>query len=273
MKTEDKGSNIDTSQLIAYAQGLLSPKGMEITRRAIGKDDDLAAEYQGILVLLELYPNEDPEEILERKAIKFKAAFEERLSNPHAGLKQENDQHVNGRIISIFRNWKVIAAAASIAVLIGVAFYLNNRTNDSRNELALQYLKDAVPAPEPSTGQVYSGIDPGQHASDPWALNYKSKNYEDVVNELESDVSRDEVETFYLALSYLYIDPPAPDKAIPLFGNSIYSKLYSSEAWLYLGIAHLLKNDTTAALENLSKSQEIEAADLIEKLHSDQSTH
>ncbi len=240
---------IDNSLLIEYAHGLLVPEIAAKVKQALAEDETLRWEYDGIIQLMNDFPDKDPDEVLNKMVENLQI----RTASP-----QVLQQTKRSKVVTL---WKPLTVAASVIVVAAVLLLLNfsNKRQDPV-KLAEQIVSEARFTDDTRGDSILS--------SATWQEYFKKQSYDSAINLLTAKSSLNHQEQFYLGLSYLKVSPPQPGKATLFLKEATTSGIeYQSDAWLYLGISQILENKNNEAIKSLENiKQHPQATELLERL-------
>ena len=250
--------NISISILINHAYGLGSPARREFIKKTLQEDADLRIRYEGILQLINEYPDKDPEEMLDNMAAEIKRRMVKPVEEPVVAEGRVRSIPVaashKARTIPVWVKW----AAAVLFVALIIPVY-NLVTRNSSAQYRAQQIADTPYGIESEKGD--------NGPPEAWKESFKKKDYAAVISELQSKASLPHEDQFYLGLSYLKIKPARLDDAQAAFQKAAASGiLFRSEAWLYLGVVQILKGSPKEAEQSLKNSEDSQATELLARL-------
>lgn len=155
---------------------------------------------------------------------------------------------------------KYYAIAASLALLIGLGYWLLFGQKTADEKLFAQYFKPdpglITPMSTTSDYEFYRGM-----------VDYKQANYKLAIqrwNLLIEQKPDNDTLNYFLGVSYLAQDKNK--KAIAYFAEAVKSpkSIFINESWYYLGLTYLKEGNTDDAIHSLKKSN-LENSELILK--------
>ncbi len=222
---------INTHILINYAYGMLEPDLAQYIKEKIEQDTLLQHEYHGIVAMIKDYPNEDIEELLEH----FSASAE--LNKPKASK-------------TVQMKWFSIAASLLLVVGLGWWFYTNQQTQV--NQFACLELTEILQKENKYIPQVRDI----SNDSSAWLDAFDQDKFSETIQILSKPSQQlKPVEQYYLALAYLYVNPPNYEASTQQFEAYLSSGALAlqSKCHLYLGAIALKQNKMNEAKIQLSK--------------------
>ncbi len=226
------GEKFDMERIDRFIDGTLTEEEREQFEAMMQTDPELKAEV----------------ELHRDIKVGAQAYFDQELKDKLAAVDEDPSfRSAEGNQVS-FRLWRTLGVAASVVLLVGLAYiFLNPSTNPE--ELYLSYYQ-----PYPN---IVNPLERSQNnLPDDGMSNYEQGNYQKAVEVFDQELSgnpQSDFRLFYQALSFLEIGEA--EKAI---GNlqqlqgSVSSDLYLPAQW-YLALAHLKNADTQAAKAQLLK--------------------
>ena len=195
---------------------------------------------------------------IERALARAKAQYQA-TSSPVAAETEERLTADSARqsLVRPLVNWRYWAAAASIAVVLGVGYFTYQQTADQRADLA--YAETFAPD---QTEQLMKDFPSGQVSSytrTAWLdalAKYRAGKYDQVISQLRTlpaDKQTIHYKHYLLGLSYLANKQPTP--AIPLLSKARATpdpKLRQKADW-FLALAYVKNGQTDKALPTLKR--------------------
>lgn len=224
---------INTNMLVNYAHGLLEPELASYIKHSLEKDELLKKEYAGLIALMQDYPNEDVEDLIEK------------ISN-----LAEVEKHTP--ILISYKKW--YAAAASILIFISVGWWISNMQHNS-TQVCLS-LSEVLQKENKYIPQVRDI----PNDTSRWMIEFNQDHFNESIKILTaSSENLKPIENYYLALAFLYNSPPNYKESSLQFNAYLNSGAMAlqSKCHLYLGAIALKQNNLTEAKSQLTKvSQE-----------------
>ncbi len=255
----DSKGHITFELLLDYADGILEPSQMDQIEEHI-KNCELCVEVlEGARSYYEIYGKD--REGLEKYLEETK---KEILTSVDDALEPQADASRKGYVL-----WRNIAKVAAIILLLLVPTLLFLNKASSVDSLLEAHLEIPYDKPPITRGD----FDPNMKFWNQVAIQYENKDYNSAIVSLESIIQQKETLSmahFYTGLSYLYLKPPMPKKAIPHFKKVVERENPFSEQGLwYLGLAYLQADEKILCKETLEKITGYkykEAQNLLDKL-------
>ena len=226
--------------LINYAYRLQSAEAASRVAYAIQTDEKVEAQYRKVLQMLKDNPDIDPEVLLKK-----------------LGRTGYDEIPEKKPFFTSVQKW--VAAAIFILVAGAVLFYYHSFRH-SPEHLALKMIQEKNESP-------YSSATRGNASTDSvaaWEDKFANNEFSSVISTLEKERNRSEKKQFFLALSYLKVAEPQPEKAAPLFMQlAQYENQFTSDAWLYLGLSQALLHHDEQAIASF---QHIEQTTQVKEL-------
>ncbi|MEX2568761.1 MAG: hypothetical protein WD431_22660, partial [Cyclobacteriaceae bacterium] len=163
--------------------------------------------------------------------------------------------------------WPPILGIAATVLLIMAAIFVFRQysTSPSLDSQVTAYLNEPYQSPP-----FYRGP---EAALGPWAIHYEKGEYQEAISTLENNMATGDPgpeASFYLGLSYLYLEEPDPENAAIQFNRVLDSdNRYREQALWYLSLAYILDEQQNLAVETLEKItgfKKNEALELLDKL-------
>jgi hypothetical protein len=238
----------DITLLCNYANGLLPKKRMDEIHDEIQKNPELRFQYEGILEIMRLYPDRDPEEVADEIGQRIVNKIENKI-------QQDNSHTENNKKGKVRSLWPFLAAAASIVIIIGIYFSLNK---PSAEQMAMNCLKE--------TPILETGRDSSSENLE-WKEYWEQKNYQRIVNIISIEDTPNHTDFFVLGVSYMKLNPPNFIEAKKSFESTISKGMvYRSKSFLYLGIIEIIQHHPELAIEHLKNSSEPQAQLILKRL-------
>ncbi len=154
---------IDNSLLIEYAHGLLVPEIAAKVKRALEEDETLRWEYEGIIQLMNDFPDKDPEVILDEMVAHLQT---------RTGLPQILQQTKRSKVIML---WKPLTVAASIIIVTAIWLLVNyqNKRQDPI-KFAMQVVSEARFTDDTRGDTI--------QLNSTWQEYFKKQSYDSVIN-------------------------------------------------------------------------------------------
>ncbi len=250
MSNNNTPVNIDL--LISYAHGLAKPEDAARIRALLQEDEQLMGQYEGILYLMETYPDRDPAEILDEMTETVDAKLN----------KEPIDKKKDNRFIRV---WKPFAVAASVLLVAGLGIFIALNQKRDPVSIASVLLKE----PYTNSKDVDRNATERGEADSSWYADIATEDYPAALLKLSAlpDSSQDARTAFYYGLCCLKIPTPQTDQAQAHFEKAAaQAGDYQQDAQYYLGIIELLKKNTAAAKEYLAKANTQKAKEVLKRL-------
>ena len=219
-------------------------------------DSEERFEFDKILI-----GNDQLREQVEEQRILFQAIEEgslrEKLNEFHKELEAENTK------VKSIRPYKQYAIAASIALLIGLGYWLTMGQKSAHEKLYAAYFAPdpglITPMSATSDYEFYRGM-----------VDYKQGEYELAINRWDSLIKlnpENDTLNFFMGVSYLALEDPS--QALPYLKKVSDSSqsIFNPEVFYYLGLAELKEGNTEAAKVAFETNGSEKALEIISKLN------
>lgn len=169
-------------------------------------------------------------------------SLKEQLDEFHKDISKQNSQKKSPKIYHL--QFRKLVAAATIIIALGSFWFFNQNPNEKL------YSKYFTPDPGLPTTMSSSSDFEFYDAM----VNYKQGDYKTAIQKWETLSSKNDTINYFLGVAYLADKNEA--NAIPFLEQSIQNKAFPliSDAYYYLGLAHLKEGKIALAKENLQKS-------------------
>lgn len=188
-----------------------------------------------------------------------KAAFKSKLDVAHKNLVQKKS--ANTEETKVFKlNFKTLSIAASVAILIGSFWFLNEQSTN-------QKLFDQYFEADRGLATVMSETD--NHAFEDAMVDYKNTKYDLAIKKwkvLLASKPKNDTLNYFLGVAELANKNEL--KAISYLKKVVNDEksAFEKEAYYYLGLAYLKCEKTQAAIENLKKNNSPKSKKIILEL-------
>lgn len=208
-----------------------------------------------------LIGNDQLREQVDEQQILFQAVEEqslrEKLNEFHKGIEVENTK------VKSIRPYKKYAIAASIALLLGLGYWLTMGQKSAHEKLYAAYFAPdpglITPMSATSDYEFYRGM-----------VDYKQGEYELAINRWDSLIKlnpENDTLNFFMGVSYLALEDPS--QALPYLKKVSDSSqsIFNPEVFYYLGLAELKEGNTEAAKVAFETNGSEKALEIISKLN------
>ena len=208
-----------------------------------------------------LIGNDQLREQVDEQQILFQAVEEqslrEKLNEFHKGIEVENTK------VKSIRSYKKYAIAASIALLLGLGYWLTMGQKSAHEKLYAAYFAPdpglITPMSATSDYEFYRGM-----------VDYKQGEYELAINRWDSLIKlnpENDTLNFFMGVSYLALEDPS--QALPYLKKVSDSSqsIFNPEVFYYLGLAELKEGNTEAAKVAFETNGSEKALEIISKLN------
>ncbi|HHE64474.1 MAG TPA: tetratricopeptide repeat protein, partial [Bacteroidetes bacterium] len=205
--------------------------------------------------------NDQLREQVDEQQILFQAVEEqslrEKLNEFHKGIEVENTK------VKSIRSYKKYAIAASIALLLGLGYWLTMGQKSAHEKLYAAYFAPdpglITPMSATSDYEFYRGM-----------VDYKQGEYELAINRWDSLIKlnpENDTLNFFMGVSYLALEDPS--QALPYLKKVSDSSqsIFNPEVFYYLGLAELKEGNTEAAKVAFETNGSEKALEIISKLN------
>lgn len=192
---------IDYKTLIAYQDGLLTPERMREVQYAIETDEFIRAQWEEIAIARAENPEADLEVLLGLESL--------------AAKEKGQEQSTDTTSVQRSRNYGWLAAAATIAIALGVFWFVSNNDSSADSYAAL---RDAS----------FTTVENVRGSEEAWQTDYNAGKWDNVIRALQNKPDKTLSEEFYLGVAYLKTGQPS--KGIPHLELSLKSEFLSSDA-------------------------------------------
>lgn len=237
---------INTELLVNYAHGMLEPELAQYVKIKMEQDTFLQQQYNGIVAMMKDCPDEDIEALV----------------NGYASVTELKKSKAT---FTLRHNTKWYAVAASVIFFIGLGWWIFSTNNKHGGQLACLSLTDLLQKEHKYVPQVRDI----SNDTSAWLNSFNLDQYDKTIQLLSSPSQPlKPTEQYYLALSYLYSNPPNYDAASKQFRAYIASGAIAleSKCHLYLGAIALQQNnlkDARTELEQVSLEDKAQAEFLL----------
>ncbi len=228
MKKKEQ-SQQEFERIERYLTGMMKPEEQAAFENALKTDTSLKQQVEEVSLLIRA---------VEERSLRNKLdEFHEEITAKGSNVKS-------------IRPWIKYVVAASVVFLIGLGIWLLSGQKNRNEKLFAQYFKPdpglITPMSTTSNYEFYRGM-----------VDYKQGKYREAIERwnplLEREPENDTL-NFYLGVSFLAKDETG--KAIAYLSKTVHypNSIFISEAWYYLGLAHLKAGNSEEAIRSFKKS-------------------
>lgn len=238
-------SQEEFERIEAYLNGMLSDEDLVVFENRLKNEDGLSTKVEDIKTVLSG---------LETQALKEQLnVFHEELST------KKQDEIINQPKVRTL-NWKRIAVAAVLIIGLGSFWIFNGNSNQRL------YAKYFSPDPGLPTTMSSNSNYEFYYAM----VSYKKGDYKTAISKWEIlHESKPKNDTLNYFIGSALMADKKVNEAISYFNNVTKQNdtTFKSEAFYYMGLAHLKSNDTKSAINALKQSNLPQSKDLLKKLN------
>lgn len=244
MDTTDNISQQEFERIESYILGLMTDEEKKSFEGELNLDPKLRANVKDIKVLLQE---------VERVSLK------ESLDEYHSELKATP---VVPMLPQKQFNWKPLAIAASVLLLLAVSFWIFVGTSTENEKLFVAYYL-------PDPGMVTAMGLQTNYEFDRGMVDYKTGDYQAAITRWEKLLAQkpdNDTLNYFLGSAYLAVDDPDQAKSYLEKTTQVESSIFQKEAFWYLGLTEVKAGNFESAKPLLEKSGKPEALELLQKI-------